>query len=635
MRSIMMNLIIHDLDSKEWAKVSIDYAGWNVVTDNGAMHPCTGCFACWNRTPGTCVIKDGYENMAGLIHGADEVVIMSRYTYGGFSGSVKNIIDRCLGYVLPQFELTGDETHHMRRYDEDKPFTFIFYGPELSDEQKADAERYVKAVCANFRSHVKSVEFRTDIKSSGAEAPKDSAKPASGTGSADDGADSPVKKEGRDPAKKQAKNPGHMIILNGSMRNKDGNSARFAGVLRTRLRSKVGASAEIIDLKDNMKDMEALADDLTAADKLIFCVPLYVDGLPSQVIRLMEIMESKPAGPQKIYVLANMGLYESSQMVNLFNAVKQWCERCGHEYCGGLGISAGELIGALMKTMPFGWGATKKASISMTVFAEAILSGRAADDLYAEPHMFPRSWYIKIANSGWDRMAKQNGLSLEDLYRKPELAEADVSIGTAVAPDGLNADVASHAETGPATGSAAGSEKPAADISASADLKTADTTAAEAADPEPAAAYLEGIRPVSMDHAARYGEIYAAAFSGEPWNDPWDPKDAEIHVRELLESKQSYGLEYVLDGKVAGFILGTSMLFHYGRVFEINDLAVDPACQGRGIAKTLLERCLTEMKKRGMAGVNLITEAEGFLPGFYEKYGFSREDRVILMGKEL
>lgn len=601
-----MNLIIHDLDSREWAKLSSDYAGWNVVTDNGAMHPCNGCFACWNRTPGTCVIKDGYENMAGLIHGAAEVVIMSRYTYGGFSGSVKNVIDRCLGYVLPQFELTGDETHHMRRYEEDKPFTFIFYGPELSDEQKADAERYVKAVCANFRSHVKSVEFRTDIKSSGAEAPKDSAKPASGTGSADDGADSPAKNEGRDPAKKQAKNPGHMIILNGSMRNKDGNSARFAGVLRTRLRGRVGANVEIVDLKDNMKDMETLADDLAAADKLILCVPLYVDGLPSQVIRLMEIMESKPAGLQKIYVLANMGLYESSQMVNLFSAVKQWCERCGHEYCGGLGISAGELIGALMKTMPFGWGATKKASISMTVFAEAILSGRAADDLYAEPHMFPRSWYIKIANSGWDRMAKQNGLSPEDLYRKPEPAEAAADIS-----------------------SASGSDKPAAGISA-----PADTTAAAAADTEPAA-YLEGIRPVTIEHAARYGEIYAAAFSGEPWNDPWDPKDAEIHVRELLDSKQSYGLEYVLDGKVAGFILGTSMIFHYGRVFEINDLAVDPACQGRGIAKTLLERCLSEMKKRGMAGVNLITEAEGFLPGFYEKYGFSREDRVILMGKEL
>jgi hypothetical protein len=51
-----------------------------------------------------------------------------------------------------------------------------------------------------------------------------------------------------------------------------------------------------------------------------------------------------------------------------------------------------------------------------------------------------------------------------------------------------------------------------------------------------------------MEHVTRYGDIYAKAFSGEPWNDPWNPEDAVIHVRELLESKQSYGLEYVIDG---------------------------------------------------------------------------------------
>ena len=68
----------------------------------------------------------------------------------------------------------------------------------------------------------------------------------------------------------------------------------------------------------------------------------------------------------------------------------------------------------------------------------------------------------------------------------------------------------------------------------------------------------DNIRPITMEHIQRYGDIYAKAFSGEPWNDPWKPEDAVIHVQELLESKQAYGLEYVLDGKVVGFILGTS-----------------------------------------------------------------------------
>ena len=143
------------------------------------------------------------------------------------------------------------------------------------------------------------------------------------------------------------------------------------------------------------------------------------------------------------------------------------------------------------------------------------------------------------------------------------------------------------------------------------------------------------IQPCSMEHVERYGEIYAAAFSGEPWNDPWKQEDAVIHVKELLESKQAYGMEYVEEGYVVGFILGTSMLFHYGRTFEINDLAVDPAYQRRGIAKRLLERCLSDMKARGIAGVHLITAGEGILPSFYENYGFRKENEVILMGLEL
>ena len=143
------------------------------------------------------------------------------------------------------------------------------------------------------------------------------------------------------------------------------------------------------------------------------------------------------------------------------------------------------------------------------------------------------------------------------------------------------------------------------------------------------------IRSCSMDHVSRYGEIYAKAFSGEPWNDPWKPEDAVIHVKEILEMKQSYGLEYIEDNMVVGFLLDSSMLFHYGRTFEINDLAVDPAYQGKGIAKMLLEQCIADMKAQDIVGIHLITANESFLPDFYERHGFGREKEVILMGMEL
>lgn len=45
------------------------------------------------------------------------------------------------------------------------------------------------------------------------------------------------------------------------------------------------------------------------------------------------------------------------------------------------------------------------------------------------------------------------------------------------------------------------------------------------------------IQPCNIEHIKRYGEIYATAFSGEPWNDPWKPEHVSIHIRELLGSK--------------------------------------------------------------------------------------------------
>ena len=143
------------------------------------------------------------------------------------------------------------------------------------------------------------------------------------------------------------------------------------------------------------------------------------------------------------------------------------------------------------------------------------------------------------------------------------------------------------------------------------------------------------IQKCSTDHLRRYAEIYAEAFSGEPWNDAWTVENAFVHVSEILESKQSYGLEYKVDGKVAGFILGTSMLFHYGRTFEINDLAVAVEYQGQGIATRLLEKCISDLKDQGMKAVHLITASEGVLPLFYQKFGFNKENRVMLMGRDL
>ena len=148
-------------------------------------------------------------------------------------------------------------------------------------------------------------------------------------------------------------------------------------------------------------------------------MPLYVDGLPSQLIRLMEKMERNYKSSDKnIYVLTNMGLYESDQLINLFTAVRKWCSIMGFAYNGGLGVAAGELVGGFLSFSALDKWPLKQIEAGMVKLASAIDSNEAIGDIYTGTYGFPRWLYIAIANSGWKRMGKANGITEKDLYRR-------------------------------------------------------------------------------------------------------------------------------------------------------------------------------------------------------------------------
>ena len=59
-------------------------------------------------------------------------------------------------------------------------------------------------------------------------------------------------------------------------------------------------------------------------------------------------------------------------------------------YCGGLGISAGELIGVLMQHIPFRVGTTCKIAKEMTRLAQAIRRGEISPSVLLMGYIRPR-----------------------------------------------------------------------------------------------------------------------------------------------------------------------------------------------------------------------------------------------------
>lgn len=128
-----------------------------VVRDD--IKQCVGCFGCWVKTPGKCVICDGYENNSADMGRCDEYIIVSKCCYGSFSPNIKKLLDRSIGYVHPDFELRGGEMHHKRRYDNVINLTAYFYGENITEEDKETCKELVSANADNFDGKVRAVRF--------------------------------------------------------------------------------------------------------------------------------------------------------------------------------------------------------------------------------------------------------------------------------------------------------------------------------------------------------------------------------------------------------------------------------------------------------------------------------------------
>lgn len=141
-----MKIIIHDLSQKEFTALDLNIdENSTVISDNGTIHHCIGCFGCWIKTPGVCVLKDDYRNMGELLSKCSELIIISKCLYGSYSPFIRNIFDRSIPYLLPYFVSKNKETHHKKRYKNKITLSVHFYGTDINDAEKKTAKALVKA----------------------------------------------------------------------------------------------------------------------------------------------------------------------------------------------------------------------------------------------------------------------------------------------------------------------------------------------------------------------------------------------------------------------------------------------------------------------------------------------------------
>lgn len=152
----MKRLIIYDVPTEHIEEYTNEE---DILINANEIHRyCIGCFGCWLKTPGKCIIKDGFEDMGRRLSEVSEFILISKATFGSYSSSVKNVLDRSISYVLPFFEIRNGEMHHGERYHNDLTISALFYG-DMSEEEKQTAENLVKANAVNLNAALGKVHF--------------------------------------------------------------------------------------------------------------------------------------------------------------------------------------------------------------------------------------------------------------------------------------------------------------------------------------------------------------------------------------------------------------------------------------------------------------------------------------------
>ena len=194
-----------------------------------------------------------------------------------------------------------------------------------------------------------------------------------------------------------------ILMLNCSYKASGSNTQFFLELLKEKLDGEI----RIIPLKKVLSGGFAeFLGELEAAEAFVIGAPLYVDGLPAQAVKLLEMLlgcDRTPLDRKPVYVVSNLGFYEGEQICNLFDIVRNWCVRMGMTYGGGIAIGAGPMIRAT-KGLPLHRDIEK----GLHRLADHIRKGEAMGNYYAKT-VIPRAVYLQAAHMSFRKTLKKNG----------------------------------------------------------------------------------------------------------------------------------------------------------------------------------------------------------------------------------
>jgi multimeric flavodoxin WrbA len=114
---------------------------------------CIGCFGCWVKTPGECIVPDESRDVRRAAIHSDLVLWASPVIMGFYSALLKKVTDKFLPLLHPYTVVDQGEAHHLARYDK-YPLVGLLLekGADTDDEDIKVISDIHRRTALNFKS---------------------------------------------------------------------------------------------------------------------------------------------------------------------------------------------------------------------------------------------------------------------------------------------------------------------------------------------------------------------------------------------------------------------------------------------------------------------------------------------------
>lgn len=397
-------------------QAEIAQRGWSsevVVLREKKIGNCMGDFLCWFKSPGKCHVADDQLEISRKFIESDLVIFLTPITFGGYSSTLKKMVDHMIQNTLPFFATHSGEIHHLQRYERYPDVLTIGWQSE-PDEQGASIFRHLAwRNSINFYAKVHGCGILSGNQEDRVmEAQLHRLLDQMERHESDAEVTLPViSRSSATPTSVR-----RALLLVGSPRIEKSSSSSLGSYLFEQLKQHGVESETIYIYKaiNTTERLEALRHAIATADLVVLAFPLYVDTLPAPVISVLEdVVKNGTAKtkPTRFAAIVNCGFPNASQNASAIAVCAEFAREAQFEWVGGLSLGAGEgMVHAKPLAELGGQGAPLRKALEMA--AGELAQGQPVSDnalkLLAKPLM--PEWMFRLGGTiGWKMRARKFG----------------------------------------------------------------------------------------------------------------------------------------------------------------------------------------------------------------------------------